>query len=149
MVRPSSILLLATFLVTIPWRTALAESTPVSCLPNTTLLQAFEVLSPDRQLSKVYRAADTPVLIDIQYDSKDKKGLRLKFKFEDPTAMSLPFNLYGVFVSAPNLKPTWIDFTEACTQPGIGFFPGQTVEVPISLDLKGETPMHMMVWGRH
>lgn len=153
MVRLSSISLLATFLVTAflstHCRMALAQSVPLSCLPNSTLLQAFEVLSPQQEMSKTYRAGDTPVLIGLHYSAKDKTGLHLKFKFEDPNAMSLPFNIYGVLVAGPNLKPTWIDLTEGCFQPGVGFYPGQTVEIPISMDLKGNTPIHLMVWGRH
>lgn len=129
---------------------------PTSCLPEATSLQVIEVWQESDSLKKNYplktlsfdQLKDSGVQVSIKY-SKIRKSFDMSFFFEDSSTMSLPFNLYAVMISNSRGKVLWKDFTSSCFDPGIGFYPGQTVNLDgLPLELQDKESYRVMIWGK-
>lgn len=127
-----------------------------SCLPTQNALQVFEVLSPGQNVKKAYPLyagmEHRPWLEAIlEVNRHDKNDVHLTFQFEERfRGVSLPYNLYAVLVLSQGAVVAWLDFTNECLSPGISFFPGQEIEIPVGNLPPLESPhsLQVMVWGR-
>lgn len=131
---------------------------PRSCLPEFTALQSVVMVDPTNFSPFVFwlnteRGTDriqTKVQLVGQL-SLDKPGaFDLIVRF-DPAfdGVSLPFNLYSVYVVNDGEPLAWMDFTNSCLGPGISFFPGKEIRLP-AVKFVGEKThkLQIMVWGR-
>lgn len=87
----------------------------------------------------------------VQLRAEVKSGnVELKVGF-DPKfdGVSLPYNLYAVLILRNGQTEQWLDFTNGCKGPGLGFFPGREIRLPTVKSI-GESPeqLQIMVWGR-
>lgn len=130
-----------------------------SCLPDVTSLQHFEVLQLDRDAQSRHRlktmthqaeVIETRTHVDLQYEADGNRELSLIFAFdEDFQGVSLPFNVYAVLITVDGEVLAYRDFTSACTEPGLSFFPGQTIRVPgAKLTGEGKRRLQLSIWGR-
>ena len=127
-----------------------------SCLPSFNALQ--EMIPFERGSTYIRPLAgmtqngffQTKVQAVVQTDHSDKDALNVSFRF-DPSFedVSLAFNLYAVLILKDGEVLSWMDLTQACTGPGISFFPGAQVELPkIKLVGHERQTLHIMVWGK-
>lgn len=132
------------------------QNLPLSCLPEATSLQVFEIWNESASTRKNYplktlnfeRLKDSGVEVSMKY-SKERKAFDLSFTFKDSNSISLPFNLYAIMIANSRGKILWKDFTSSCMDPGIGFYPGQTVNLDdLSMELQDKEPYRVMIWGQ-
>jgi|GEM_PF-1673281 hypothetical protein len=132
------------------------EAVPMSCLPAATSLQAFDANAAKPSEKKIYpltslkwdQVRETPVQAEVFYN-QEKGGLEISIFFKDPEAMSLPYNLYAVLVTTESGRVIWRDFTDACKEPGLSFFPGRRLQLePFVLKLQPQESYRVMIWGR-
>jgi len=128
---------------------------PISCLPEATSLQAYES-GGQGDMAKTYelmtlrfgQLAASGVNVQLKQSQKDQ-SLELSFSFQQDDIMSLPFNIYAILVVTEKGETIWRDLTAACTDPGIGFYPGQKVELdPIPLKIGPSESYRVMIWGQ-
>jgi hypothetical protein len=121
-----------------------------SCLPSFTALQTFETAHEFKHgLSS--RNSQGDFLTHVIFEgTRTENELRLRVGF-DPAweGVSLPYNLYAVMVIANGESVAWLDFTNGCQGPGISFFPGRTLDLPVVklLGVSGQK-LQIMVWGK-
>ena len=126
-----------------------------SCLPDFTALQTIEVLkSTDHSfaypLASKGPAGEFTTRVRAEGRMIDGKALSLRFLF-DPTfdGVSLPYNLFAVMVLVDGVAIGYHDFTNACTSPGLSFFPGRIIEMPVvKFPHAGAERLQVMVWGK-
>ncbi len=128
---------------------------PMSCLPETLSLQAFESISASGnsrsfplKSEKFGQIKDSGAQVRIDQDIQSGR-LDVEFSFQAEDGISLPFNVYALLIVTSDGEKEFRDFTSHCTDPGIGFYPGQKVKLdPIFLKLREEQTYHLMIWGR-
>lgn len=153
--RPMKLAAFFLVLLILPVRAAAAES---SCWPEFTALNVYETL--DLNSSKDFRHAlksqnargiyVTNVFLSAK---QEHRSLALKFHFrEDFDGVSLPYNAYALMVLIDGVPAYYQDFTEGCVGPGLGFYPGQIIElkaIPIDPSAgAGSARVQILVWGR-
>lgn len=129
--------------------------TAISCLPEATSLQSYEsggqgdvVKTYELSTLRLGQLRATGVNVQLKQSRKDQ-SLELSFSFQQDDIMSLPFNIYAVLVVTEKGETTWRDLTSACTDPGIGFYPGQKVKLdPIPLKIDESESYRVMIWGQ-
>jgi hypothetical protein len=138
------------------WSSASAGQS--SCLPAFNSLQTAEVFDP-KQPAVFIRALATEgasglIQTKVQLVGRPSKdvpnALDLSVRF-DPNfnGVSLPYNLYSVLVIRDGEVMSWMDFTKQCQGPGIGFYPGQEVHLPLlKFDGGDAHKLQIMIWGR-
>jgi len=127
----------------------------LSCLPSYTALQVVEDidLGARHNFSYALKSENAVGLFDSRvFLSGSAAGgqLVLRAHFDDTfDGFSLPYNLFTVMVMQDGKVVGYLDFTEACNDPGIGFFPGQNIWLgPIQLNGVGTSRVQIAVWGR-
>lgn len=128
----------------------------VSCLPAWTALQSFELIdaTKDYDFTRSLEGENaqgrytTKVVVDGHYDAKTKQ-LSLAAHFENGfSGVSLPFNLFSVLLIEGGQVNQWQDFSKECNGPGVGFYPGQTFQLPVfKLKSTGKATLQLMIWG--
>ncbi len=91
----------------------------------------------------------TPIVQLVgQVRSGEDPELHMTVRF-DPnfSGVSLPYDLYAVRVEQDGQVLAEFDYTEGCTAPGIGFYSGQAVELPVVRLLSTEN-VRIKVWAR-
>lgn len=125
-------------------------------MPDYTALQAIETAGSDGRLqpfvhSLIARNSQGDFTSRVQMSGQmEGTNLLLQLGFEpDFEGVSLPYNLLAVLIIDDEGASTWMDFTNACDGPGIGFFPGKRVNLP-AIKLKTSAPhkLRIMVWGK-
>lgn len=127
-----------------------------SCLPGWTSLQSIELMdtTKDYDFSHSLEGENangrhtTKVVIDGHYNAQSKQ-LILSAHFDDKfNGVSLPFNLFSALVIEGGQVNAWQDFTKECNSPGVGFYPGQTFQLPVfKLKGSGKESVQIMIWG--
>lgn len=121
-----------------------------SCLPDFVSLQATEKLSSPQQMVHSLKSSRGGVLFQtdaVMDSSYDGETLKLRVRFTDPTALSLPYNLYAVLVIVNGEVVSWQDLTGQCSGSGQSIFPGQTIELqPVKIRSQGL--IQFSVWGK-
>ena len=121
-----------------------------SCLPNYTALQTTEVRSSFSHFLTSKNSQGPFTTHVVLEGAVLDENLKMKIQF-DPSweGVSLPYNLYAVMVIADGKPAAWYDFTRGCEAPGIGFFPGRSVELPpVKLLGSPVQRLQIMVWGK-
>lgn len=138
------------------WSSASAGG--ASCLPEFNSLQTTEVFNPKQPAvfvrSLATEGASGLIQTKVQLVGRPSKevpnALDLTVRF-DPNfnGVSLPYNLYSVLVVRDGEVMSWMDFTKQCEGPGIGFYPGQEIHLPLLKFISDDShKLQIMVWGR-
>ena len=129
---------------------------PTSCLPEATSLQTFEIFQGHDLTVKTYplktlkldQLKNAGVTTSINHHKNEHK-FNFHFYFDDPDALSLPFNIYAIMIVNSRGGSVFKDFTQSCFDPGIGFYPGQKVVIDdLKLELHQGEAYRVMIWGR-
>ena len=89
------------------------------------------------------------VLLTANYQSANHQ-LSLQVHWDDKfDGVSLPYNLFAAMVLQDGVPVGWYDFTDKCTGPGVGLFPGSQFTLPATgLRGTGNSALQIMLWGR-
>jgi hypothetical protein len=127
-----------------------------SCLPAWTSLQSIEVFDTarDYDFTRTLYSENasgrfaTKVLLDGHYSAQTHQ-LTMRTHFDDKFGgVSLPYNLFSALVIESGEVNGWQDFTKGCNGPGVGFYPGQTFQLPVfKLKASGTDFVQIMIWG--
>tara|TARA_Y100001935_G_C17299000_1_gene507946 strand:+ start:2017 stop:2472 length:456 start_codon:yes stop_codon:yes gene_type:complete len=128
---------------------------PISCLPEATSLQSFEVTRAEGseksyELKTLRFGQLKPSEVDVRISQNfETKSLQFSFAFQQEDIVSLPFNIYAIMISMDSGPVVWKDLTRGCRDPGIGFYPGQRVELePIPFPASAGESYRVMIWGQ-
>lgn len=134
---------------------ATASWAQLSCLPDFNSLQVLETvdLAGSKTFSYPLKSENANGLFNTRVflsGTLSNRTLNLKAHFDETfDGVSLPYNLFVVVIIQDGQVVQYIDFTDACNDPGISFFPGQAVSLtPVALEGEGSTRLQIAVWGR-
>lgn len=127
----------------------------MSCLPETLSLQTLVQVDPLKnsfsfslKSEKFGQIKNSDAQVRVKQDLSAGR-LDFEFSFQNEDGVSLPFNVFALLIVTSDGEKVFLDFTSHCTDPGIGFYPGQKVKLdPVFLKLREEETYHLMVWGR-
>jgi hypothetical protein len=146
------VVLFLTFLMLAASLPAVAQN---SCLPDYLAAQTLVHVSEGKTVALTLplkdQNANGEFMTKVQVDAKiSPEGIHLTAHFNDGfQGVSLPYNLYSVLILRNGQPLEWLDFTNLCQGPGIGFFPGRHVDLPlVKFDGAKGGDFQIMIWGR-
>lgn len=131
----------------------------LSCLPDFNSLQILQVIdlaqAQTQTITYPLKSMNAHGLFETRAQLEmmvQAENWILDFKvLFDPKfgGVSLPYNVYALLVIQGGQVISWQDFTGGCRGPGIGFFPGQVVQLPkVKLIKSNSNVIQVMLWGR-
>jgi hypothetical protein len=127
----------------------------LSCLPQFNSLQVLETVDLDagRNFSYALKSENAYGLFTTRVflsGTLANRELNLKAHFDETfDGISLPYNFYLIAIMQDGQVIEYVDFTDACNDPGLSFFPGQSVKLhPVHLRGSGFSRLQIVVWGR-
>ncbi len=129
-----------------------------SCLSEHTALQTVEVIQPGVShkfrypliAQRANESFETKVYFEGTVDQQDPTILRFSVAF-DPSfsGVSIPYTVQALLILRDGDVIGWWDFTRLCKGPGISFFPGRVIQMPVVKLIGGKSQtLQIMVWGR-